>query len=98
MNLPYTHMPLERCTNERKNSAWLKKQFNHKDTVFCLINDGKSFFAKESVEPLFIEKSKLATLNLDSCIYLGKNSDHTNNSGSFLPLTLISLGFQLRKS
>jgi len=66
-------MPLDRCSNQRKNLSWLKKEFSHQDTVFCLINDGKSFFnLDDSLTPYFVPKQLIAELTVHQCIYLGK--------------------------
>jgi len=75
MTFAYTHMPLDRCSNERKNKSWLKAEFNKENTLFCLINDGMCFFKPDEVEPLFLSKEQLATVHLDHCIFLGK-SEH----------------------
>ncbi|TPH12496.1 NAD(+) diphosphatase [Litorilituus lipolyticus] len=73
MSLTYSLMPLDRCSNQRKNLSWLKKEFSHQDTVFCLINDGMSFFNLEgSLTPYFVPKQLLVELTVHQCIYLGK--------------------------
>lgn len=73
MTLAYGNMPLDRCTNQRKNKRWLSSQFNREDTLFCVINDGMSLFEKEGIpSAIYISKTQLPTVNVDSCIYLGK--------------------------
>jgi NAD+ diphosphatase len=73
MTLAYGNMPLDRCTNQRKIKRWLNHEFNKENTLFCLIDDGKCFFNKKGEQsPLYLSKSQLPTLNVDSCIYLGK--------------------------
>lgn len=68
-------MPLDRCTNQRKNMRWLKAEFNHENTVFCVINDGMSLFtATDELTVIYLNKQQLAPLNVDSCIFLGKES------------------------
>lgn len=75
MSLMYANMPLDRCTNQRKNKRWLTSEFNHQDTLFCVINDGMSLFSLESIfTPVYLRKSQLDTLSLNSCIYLGKGN------------------------
>jgi NAD+ diphosphatase len=75
MTLAYSQMPLDRCSNNRKNKTWLKAEFNKPDTLFCLINDGKCLFQFDEVKPLFLSKTQLPSLYVDQCIFLGK-SEH----------------------
>jgi NAD+ diphosphatase len=66
-------MPLDRCSNQRKNKRWLASEFNHQETLFFVINDGMSLFSHDnSFTPLYLTKSQLDNLSIDSCIYLGK--------------------------
>ena len=75
MTLAYGKMPLDRCTNQRNNKRWLSTEFNHPDTLFCVINDGMSLFEQtDELNPIYLSKTQLPTLHLDSCIYLGKGS------------------------
>lgn len=73
MTLAYGNMPLDRCTNQRKSKRWLSTEFNHEESLFCVINDGMSLFEKEG-EPaaIYLNKTQLPTVSIDSCIYLGK--------------------------
>ena len=73
MSLMYAKMPLDRCTNQRKNKRWLMSEFTHSETRFCVINDGMSLFSHDNTfMPLYLHKSQLDNLSVDSCIYLGK--------------------------
>ncbi len=73
MTLAYGNMPLDRCTNQRKNKRWLVAEFSREDTLFCIINDGKSLFDKgEVLSPIYLNKTQVPTVNVDSCLYLGK--------------------------
>jgi len=73
MNLMYANMPLDRCSNQRKNKRWLTSEFRHQETLFCIINDGMSLFSHDKMfTPLYLRKSQLDGLPVDSCIYLGK--------------------------
>ncbi|TWX67165.1 NAD(+) diphosphatase [Colwellia demingiae] len=73
MTLAYGNMPLDRGTNQRKNKRWLAAEFTREDTLFCVINDGQCLFNKEEVlSPIYLSKSQVPTVNVDSCIYLGK--------------------------
>ncbi len=69
-------MPLDRCSNERKNNTWLKAEFNKPNTVFCLINDGKCFFKLDEITPLLLSKTRLLTLNVKQCVFLGKSEQN----------------------
>lgn len=73
MTLAYGNMPLDRGTNQRKNKRWLAAEFTREDTLFCVINDGQCLFNKEEVlSPIYLSKSQVPTVSVDSCIYLGK--------------------------
>ncbi|MBU2871934.1 NAD(+) diphosphatase [Colwellia sp. E2M01] len=73
MTFAYADMPLDRCTNQRKNKSWLKTEFNNDNTLFCVINDGMGLFATNGIiAPIYLTKGQLPTLSVDSCIYLGK--------------------------
>ena len=66
-------MPLDRCTNQRKNKRWLTAEFNHENTLFCIINDGMSLFNKtDNTKPIYLSKQQLISVSRDSCIFLGK--------------------------
>jgi NAD+ diphosphatase len=84
MSLMYANMPLDRCSNQRKNKRWLSAEFSHQDTLFCIINDGMSlFYQNDTFTPLYLAKSQLDSLSVDSCIYLGKgrlNKEELTNS------------------
>ncbi len=73
MSLTYANMSLDRCSNQRKNKRWLMSEFNHHQTLFCVINDGMSLFPHENIlTPVYLTKSQLDCLSINSCIYLGK--------------------------
>ena len=73
MTLAYGNMPLDRGTNQRKNKRWLAAEFTREDTLFCVINDGQCLFNNEEVlSPIYLSKSQVPTVSVDSCIYLGK--------------------------
>lgn len=75
MSLTYANLPLDRCTNQRKNKRWLSAEFNHAETLFCLINDGMSFFKPgNELVAFYLTKQQLPSLHIDSCIYLGKGA------------------------
>ena len=75
MTFAYGNMPLDRCTNQRKNKRWLSTEFNHETTLFCVINEGMSLYDdNEVLEPIYLSKAQMPTINIGSCIYLGKGS------------------------
>ena len=75
MSLTYADMPLDRCSNQRKNKRWLTAEFNHQDTLFCIINDGMSLFSHDDTfTPIYLSKSQLDSVSIESCIYLGKGA------------------------
>lgn len=91
-------MPLDRCTNQRKNKRWLSSEFNHADTLLCVIKDGMNFFdKKDDLSPYYLSKEQLATqslnaLNIDSYIYLGKGE-----SGAIFAVDYNKLQFSLQE-
>jgi NAD+ diphosphatase len=73
MTLAYGNMPLDRGTNQRKNKRWLATEFAREETLFCVINEGQCLFDEGDVlSPIYLSKSELPTVSVDSCIYLGK--------------------------
>jgi NAD+ diphosphatase len=75
MSMMYANMPLDRCSNQRKNKRWLASEFTHQDTLFCIINDGMSLFSHDNIfTPVYLHKSQLDFLSVDSCVYLGKGN------------------------
>lgn len=99
MSLTYANMPLDRCSNQRKNKRWLTSEFNHKDTLFCIINDGMSLFSPENiVTPLYLPKSLLDCLSIDNCIYLGKGAEplESTHVRSFFAVDFEQLHFSIQ--
>ncbi len=91
-------MPLDRCTNQRKNKRWLSAEFNRATTLFCVIKEGMSFFDNDDLlSPLYLKKAQLTkqqlnTLAIDSCIYLGKSK-----SGSIFAVDYDKLRFSIQE-
>lgn len=68
-------MSLDRCTNQRKNKAWLNAEFNRENTLFCIINEGMSLFEQtDELTPIYLTKRQLKALAVDSCIFIGKET------------------------
>jgi NAD+ diphosphatase len=89
-------MPLDRCTNQRKNKRWLTSEFTHQNTLFCVINDGMSLFSHGNIfKPVYLNKSQLDNLSVDSCIYLGKEGlgkeDFNKEKGSLESIQVRSI-------
>ena len=100
MSLMYANMPLDRCTNLRKNKRWLTSEFNHQDTLFCIINDGMSLFSPENIfTPVYLPKSQLDSLSINSCIYLGKGakSSTSTNIRSMFAVDFEKLHFSIQE-
>ncbi|MBA6262421.1 NAD(+) diphosphatase [Colwellia sp. Bg11-12] len=75
MSLTYANMPLDRCSNQRKDKRWLTSEFNHQKTLFCVINDGMGLFSHDDTfTPIYLNQSQLDNLTIESCIYLGKGT------------------------
>lgn len=73
-------MSLDRCSNQRKNKRWLTSEFNHAQTLFCIINDGMSLFYHDDTSlPIYLTKNQLDCLSINSCIYLGKGMLNKKN-------------------
>jgi NAD+ diphosphatase len=66
-------MPLDRCTNQRKNLKWLKSEFSASNTLFCMINKDENFFSNlDRFSALYLNANQLPNISLNSCIFLGK--------------------------
>ena len=78
MSLIYTGMPLDRCTNQRKNKDWLNNQFNSDGTVFALVRDGDNFFQHQNpLIPVYLRRDQLPGISVNSCIFLGRDESAT---------------------
>lgn len=73
MTLMYSQMPLDRCTNQRKNLKWLKSEFSSNNTLFCLINKDENLFSnQDKLSALYLKADQLPNVSINSCIFLGK--------------------------
>ena len=76
MTLAYSNMPLDRCTNQRKNKRWLNSEFTRENTLFCPVKESMSLFDKnDNTSPHFLNKEQLAPISIDSCIFLGRSDN-----------------------
>lgn len=101
MKLAYSDMPLDRCTNQRTNKRWLKAEFSHENTLFCIIKEGMGLFNKENiVTPVYLNLEQLTSVNLDSCIYLGKDetSQNTSINGSMFAIDFDKLHYSIQEA
>lgn len=99
MSLKYSQMPLDRCTNQRKDNNWLKRQFNHHSALFCPIHNGDNLFTHHNAaQAVFLTREQFGTISLNSCVFLGKdqhNSYFAFDTNKLNPLekeSLIELG------
>ena len=75
MSLKYSQMHLDRCTNQRKDSRWLKTQFQSSTALFCPIQEGNNFFDTQA-EPIYLKRDQVTELSINSCVLLGKDDEH----------------------
>lgn len=94
MTFAYSNMPLDRGTNQRKNKRWLVAEFTDENTLFCIINDGQCLFDKAgSVSPIYLNKTHLPTVHLDSCIYLGKEHLAKKSSDKLAAVSFFAIDY-----
>lgn len=72
MTFSYTELELDRCSNQRKNKAWLQTEFTQETSVFYPIHDGQCLFSLAEMTPLCLTKAQLPSLQLSQCVFLGK--------------------------
>ena len=99
MTIAYTGMPLDRCTNQRKNKRWLTREFMRESTLFCVINDEMSLFDHEQQTVLYLTRAELDALSVGSCIYLGKgdvpfSSAHRKLSPQSEPVSVFAIDYK----
>lgn len=86
-------MPLDRGTNQRKDSRWLKKQFTDPLSRFCVINEGKCYFKQdEPITPYYLSQDDLAQVSVEQSVYLGKNA-----SGAFFAIDFNKLRYSTQQ-
>lgn len=111
MGLTYGEMPLDRCTNQRKNKRWLASEFNREDSLFCVINDGQCLLSADDLHtPLYLTKSQLPSLLVNNCIFLGKgildipaqpslsNDKYVNDKRAFFAVDFNKLRFDTQEA
>ncbi|PKG85803.1 NAD(+) diphosphatase [Colwellia sp. 75C3] len=98
MTLAYGNMPLDRGTNQRKNKRWLAAEFTREDTLFCVIHEGQCLFDRdEFLAPIYLSKTQLPTVTVDSCIYLGKGDLGKGNLDSQKPTEISIFAIDFNK-
>ena len=77
--LNYSDMPLDRCSNVRKDPIWLKGQLSSQ-SVWLLVKNNETLFIKNTPQIKFLPYEKIAQLNLNNALFLGLN---TKKNGVF---------------
>ena len=77
--LNYSDMPLDRCSNVRKDPIWLKGQLSSQ-SVWLLVKSNETLFIKNTPQIKFLPYEKIAQLNLNNALFLGLN---TKKNGVF---------------
>ena len=71
--LNYSDMPLDRCSNVRKDPIWLKGQLSSQ-SVWLLVKNNETLFIKNTPQIKFLPYEKIAQLNLNNALFLGLNT------------------------
>ncbi|KAF7777945.1 NAD+ diphosphatase [Pseudoalteromonas marina] len=71
--LNYSDMPLDRCSNVRKDPIWLKGQLSSQ-SVWLLVKNNETLFIKNTPQIKFLPYEKIAQLNLTNALFLGFNT------------------------
>lgn len=77
--LNYSDMPLDRCSNVRKDLTWLKAHMSSQ-SVWLLVKNNETLFVKNTPQIMFLPYEKIAQLNLNNALFLGLN---TKKNGVF---------------
>ena len=77
--LNYSDMPLDRCSNVRKDLTWLKAHMSSQ-SVWLLVKNNETLFVKDTPQIMFLPYEKIAQLNLNNALFLGLN---TKKNGVF---------------
>lgn len=70
MPLRYTQMPLDRCSGQRKDSAWLAAHFEHASARFTVARSGRNL-VDGGGQPVFVQRQALTSLRLEDAVLLG---------------------------
>lgn len=71
--LNYSDMPLDRCSNVRKDPTWFKGQMSSQ-SVWLLVKNNETLFIKNTPQIKFLPYEKIAQLNLTNALFLGLNT------------------------
>ena len=71
--LNYSDMPLDRCSNVRKDLTWLKAHMSSQ-SVWLLVKNNETLFIKNTPQIKFLPYEKIAQLNLTNALFLGLNT------------------------
>ena len=86
--LNYSDMPLDRCSNVRKDPIWLKGQLSSQ-SVWLLVKNNETLFIKNTPQIKFLPYEKIAQLNLTNALFLGLKT--TPNHFSFNTFSKITI-------
>jgi NAD+ diphosphatase len=71
--LNYSDMPLDRCSNVRKDPIWLKGQMSSQ-SVWLLVKNNETLFIKNTPQIMFLPYEQITQLNLTNALFLGLNT------------------------
>jgi NAD+ diphosphatase len=71
--LNYSDMPLDRCSNVRKDPIWLKGQLSSQ-SVWLLVKNNETLFIKNTPQIMFLPYEQITQLNLTNALFLGLNT------------------------
>ncbi|KTF09602.1 NAD(+) diphosphatase [Pseudoalteromonas sp. 10-33] len=77
--LNYSDMPLDRCSNVRKDLTWLKAHMSSQ-SVWLLVKNNETLFVKNTPQIMFLPYEQIAQLDLNNALFLGLN---TTKNGVF---------------
>lgn len=71
--LNYSDMPLDRCSNVRKDPTWFKGQMSSQ-SVWLLVKNNETLFIKNTPQIMFLPYEQITQLNLTNALFLGLNT------------------------
>lgn len=72
--LNYSNMPLDRCSNQRKDAAWLKSKMSAQ-SQWLLVNHNETLFVKNSPILVYLPYERVKHLDLSNALFLGINNE-----------------------
>ncbi|TMN77010.1 MULTISPECIES: NAD(+) diphosphatase [unclassified Pseudoalteromonas] len=71
--LNYSDMPLDRCSNVRKDPTWFKGQMSSQ-SVWLLVKKNETLFIKNTPQIMFLPYEQITQLDLTNALFLGLNT------------------------